>query len=94
MLSGSLIMDIFAFIPLRLNWPEILSRDRFVIFQAREREPRTGKGKPPNRQNCRTNIKYPAGHHSLHPELNLLRLKSEGSVVHERLRRAFECFSD
>ena len=27
-------------------------------------------------------------------ELNLLRLKSEGSVVHERLRRTFECFSD
>ena len=26
--------------------------------------------------------------------LNLLRLKSEGSVVHERLRRTFECFSD
>ena len=27
-------------------------------------------------------------------ELNLLRLKSEGSVVHERLRRTLECFSD
>ncbi len=26
--------------------------------------------------------------------LNLLRLKSEGSVGHERLRRTFECFSD
>ena len=56
---------------LRLNWPEILSRDQFVIFQAREREPCTGKGKPPFRQNCRTNIKYPAGHHSLHPEAKM-----------------------
>ena len=29
-----------------------------VIFQAKERQPRTGKGKSPLRQNCRANIKY------------------------------------